>query len=142
VYERHPATLRHKGSVTRARAGPSAPNDAMPRRAVTSIAVALLLALAPSAALADGGAGDNQYQDPLAASPPKKHKKQQTSTAVTTTPAASTAPAAATAPASSSGSPASSRELPRTGAPAGLIGMSGLTLILAGAALRRRTAPQ
>ena len=114
----------------------------MPRRAVTSIAVALLLALAPGAAFADGGAGDNQYQDPLAASPPKKQKKKQTTTAVTTTPAASAAPAATTAPASASGSSASGGELPRTGAPAGLIGTSGLTLVLAGVSLRRRTAPQ
>jgi len=116
----------------------------MPRRAVTSIAIALLIASAPGAALADGGAGDNQYQDPLAASPPKKAKKKQTSTAVTTTPAAATAPAAAAAPApaSTSSSSVSGSELPRTGAPAGLIGMSGITLILAGVALRRRTVAQ
>ena len=114
----------------------------MPRRAVTSIAIALLIASAPGAALADGGAGDNQYQDPLAASPPKKPKKKQTPTAVTTTPAATTAPAAAAAPASTTSSSVSGSELPRTGAPAGLIGLSGVTLILAGVALRRRTVAQ
>ena len=115
----------------------------MPRRALTSIAVALLLALVPTAAFADG-AGDDQYQDPLVApAAPKTPKKKAATTApaTTSTPAATTAPVATTASASTSSS-ASQRELPRTGAPAGLVGLAGATLILSGAALRRRSAPQ
>jgi LPXTG-motif cell wall-anchored protein len=117
----------------------------MPRRALTSIAVAALLALTPAAAFADG-AGDEQYQDPLTApSAPKQTKKKASTAPSTTTPAATTAPAATTtAPTSSNTSSASgsAQELPRTGAPAGLIGLAGGALIASGAALRRRTASQ
>jgi hypothetical protein len=102
----------------------------------------------PAAAFADsgGGAGDQEYQDPLTAPAPPNHKHK---------PAPKTAPAAGVAPASSSGSPSSAtsapaagsssavaatNELPRTGAPAGLVGATGMALIGAGAAMRRRTA--
>jgi hypothetical protein len=115
----------------------------MPRRALTTIAASALLALAPASAFAQG-AGDEQYQDPLTApSAPAQTQQTQTTTAPSsssTTPAATAAPAATTAPASTQA--ASSQELPRTGAPAGLIGMAGATLILSGAALRRRIAAQ
>ena len=106
----------------------------------------LLLALVPATAFADG-AGDEQYQDPLAApTAPKKPKKKAATAPASTTPAATTTPAAATAPSSATGthttSPASAsaQELPRTGLPAGVIGLAGVTLIVSGAALRRRTA--
>ena len=116
----------------------------MPKRALTSLACVLLLATAPGAALADGGAGDNEYQDPLAAPAPKK---THTKAPVAKTPSAQVAPAAAAAPSSASTSAPpsaspSSGQLPRTGAPAGLIGLSGATMILAGVSLRRRTAQQ
>jgi LPXTG-motif cell wall-anchored protein len=101
------------------------------------MAVALLLALVPAIAFADG-AGDEQYQDPLTApSTPKKKKK-----AASTTPAATSAPASANATQTTSAPSASAQELPRTGAPAGLIGLAGATLIVSGAVLRRRTAQQ
>jgi LPXTG-motif cell wall-anchored protein len=119
----------------------------MSRRVITSTAVSLLLALTPATAFA-GGAGDEQYQDPLAApTAPKQPKKTTTTTApaTTTTPSATTAPATTSAPASTapaqSTSPGSA-ELPRTGAPAGLIGLGGAALIASGAALRRRSAAQ
>lgn len=108
--------------------------------------VALLLALVPATAFADG-AGDEQYQDPLTApAAPKKPKKKAATTTPTsapasTTPASASAPATASAP-SPSGASASSRELPRTGFPAGAIGLGGVALIASGAALRRRTASQ
>jgi hypothetical protein len=105
--------------------------------------VATLLALTPAAAFADG-AGDDQYQDPLTApTAPKQPKKKATTAPAATT----TTPAQAVAPTSTSGSqttvPAasgSSQELPRTGAPAGLIGLGGVMLVASGTALRRRTA--
>jgi LPXTG-motif cell wall-anchored protein len=121
----------------------------MPKRVLTSIVAVLLLALPPAAAFADGGAGDQQYQDPLTApSAPKQTKKKAATAPTSTTPAATTAPATTSAPASTSASPtssttsASSQELPRTGAPAGLIGLAGGALIASGAALRRRTTTQ
>src|SRR3954454_18642999 len=106
----------------------------MPRRTLSSLVVALLLAVVPASAFADG-AGDDQYQDPLAApSAPKKKKPTPSAAPVTSTPAANTAPAAAAAPASNS-----SQELPRTGAPSGLIGLGGALMIASGLALRSRT---
>jgi hypothetical protein len=115
------------------------------RRALTSIVVALLLASVPATAFADG-AGDQQYQDPLTApATPKKAKKQAAAAPVTTAPATTAAPAATTAPASSSGTPAASAsqgQLPRTGFPAGLVGLGGAVLAASGAALRRRTTTQ
>jgi hypothetical protein len=104
-----------------------------------------MLALVPATAFADG-AGDEQYQDPLAApTAPKKPKKKAAAAPTSTTPAATTAPQAASPPSSATvaqttASPA--RELPRTGLPAGLIGLAGITLIVSGAALRRRAASQ
>jgi LPXTG-motif cell wall-anchored protein len=116
---------------------------------LTTIAITLLLAFVPATAFADGGAGDNQYQDPLTAPAPKKPKKKATTTPAPSAPAATTAPATSTAPAAAapvSSSPSSasspSGELPRTGAPTDLVGLSGAALALAGLLLRRRTAPQ
>jgi LPXTG-motif cell wall-anchored protein len=110
----------------------------MRRRAVTSILVLLLLALVPGSAFADGGAGDQQYQDPFAApSAPKTPQKKPA-----TTPASSTTPAASTAPASSAPAAAADRQLPRTGAPTDLVGVAGLVLLGSGLVLRRRAASQ
>jgi LPXTG-motif cell wall-anchored protein len=106
------------------------------------MAVVLLLALAPAGAYA-GGAGDDQYQDPLTVPSTPKKKKQAASTAPSsTTPAATSAPAAATATQTTTAPSASSPELPRTGTPAGLVGLAGAGLIASGAVLRRRTASQ
>jgi LPXTG-motif cell wall-anchored protein len=112
------------------------------------MAIALLLALVPATAFADG-AGDDQYQDPLTApSTPKKKKKAASTAPASTAPAATTAPASTSAPAAATTSQtttapsASSRQLPRTGAPAGLVGLAGVTLIVSGGVLRRRTAWQ
>src|SRR4051795_11489178 len=58
----------------------------------------MLLAVVPATAFADG-AGDEQYQDPLAApTAPKKVKKQTAAAPVTTAPAATSAPATTAAP--------------------------------------------
>jgi LPXTG-motif cell wall-anchored protein len=102
----------------------------VPSRWLTILLVALLVApVAPTAALADG-AGDQQYQDPLAApTTPSKPKKK----AVVTAPAATT-PSAGTAPAASAPARA---QLPRTGAPAGLIALAGALMVVLGLALRR-----
>jgi hypothetical protein len=115
----------------------------MSRRGLTSIAVALLLAIVPATAFADGAA-DDQYQDPLAApTQPKQPKKA--ATAPTSAPAATSAPAGTSTQTSTSATQQTSvsrQELPRTGAPAGLIGLGGAGLIACGLALRRRTAEQ
>src|SRR3954447_680471 len=101
----------------------------MARRALISTTAALLLATTPAGAFADG-AGDNQYQDPLTApSTPKKAKKNASTApaaAPTTAPAATVAPTSTSSNVSSTSAPAATspaQQLPRTGAPAGLIGL-------------------
>ena len=117
----------------------------MSRRAFASTLAAVLIAALPATAFADG-AGDEQYQDPLAApTTPKKTPKKPSNTTTTTvaapTQTAAAAPTSATAGTGASGSESSSQqELPRTGAPADLIGLGGAAMIAAGLALRRRTA--
>src|SRR3954449_4182612 len=83
----------------------SATNDAMTRKGLTTMLVTALLAVVPATAFADG-AGDDQYQDPLAAptAPKKTTKKATTAPTATTQPAAAT-PATTAAPTSSSSTP-------------------------------------
>jgi LPXTG-motif cell wall-anchored protein len=116
-----------------------------PRR-IAAVAASLAVALAPAAARAQDGAGDQQYTDPFAGqSQPKPKPKptapaqqqtqpaQQQATPQTTTPA----PAPAPAPQQPA---ASSRELPRTGFDVIPVALVGVALVLAGLALRRRGA--
>ncbi len=91
----------------------------------------------PASALA-GGAGDDQYQDPFADQPAQT---QSSPAPQDSAPAQQAAPqtdsgSAAAAPSATPASPA----LPRTGADAGLTALGGGVLLLAGVALRRRTA--
>ena len=101
---------------------------------------ALLLALcAPAAALAQG-AGDEQYQDPFG---DEQSQSEPTPTA-TATPAPTQAPVTPSQPAPAptaapapSAAPSGGRQLPYTGADAGLLALAGAALVGAGLALRR-----
>ena len=135
-----------RGTLTR---GATLPSRGVPApRRIAAAAVSLAVALAPAAARAQDGAGDEQYTDPLAGqSQPKPKPKptqvqpvphqqlpsQQQAAPQTTTPAP--------APASSAQHPAaSSGELPRTGFDVIPVALVGLALVLAGLVLRRRGA--
>ena len=105
--------------------------------------MSLALALAPAAAHAQNGAGDEQYTDPFAGqSQPKPKAKpkpaspqqQAQPTQQQATPQAATPAPAAQAPA------AAPRELPRTGFDVVPVALIGVALVLAGLALRRRAA--
>jgi LPXTG-motif cell wall-anchored protein len=87
----------------------------------------------PASALA-GGAGDDQYQDPFADQPAQTQSSPAPQESAPAQQADSGS--AATAPSASPAAPA----LPRTGADAGLTALGGGALLLAGVALRRRTA--
>jgi hypothetical protein len=109
------------------------------RRCRTLLALALsALALAsPAAAIAQGGAGDEQYADPFG----KLDKKKK---------ASGNAPQTQSAPAQAQAQPqttqgqsiqtVTSSQLPRTGLPAGLVAAAGFTLLGSGALLRRAAA--
>lgn len=120
-----------------------------------------LLSLLSIAALAGGlaapaahaqGAGDEQYQDPFdstgsqGSSKPKPKpaptaQAPSTSSGSTTAqaPTATPAPAAPAATAAATADPAAAGELPRTGLDTRVALAAGLTLLLLGLALRRRT---
>jgi hypothetical protein len=102
-------------------------------RRILPLTCAVLLAL-PGTALA-GGAGDDQYQDPFADEPAQSEQPAQQA------PQAEAAPAPADpAQGADPAAPAASPALPRTGPDAGLTALGGGALLLAGLALRRRTA--
>jgi LPXTG-motif cell wall-anchored protein len=115
-------------------------------RIATLVATAAL-ALSPAAALAQNGAGDQQYSDPFAGqSAPSKPKAstpaQATAPATAQTqaaPAPSTTPAAPAAPAAAAPA-ATSPQLPRTGFDVLPLALLGVALIGAGALLLRRRA--
>jgi hypothetical protein len=102
---------------------------------------ALLLALAPPAAALAQGAGDEQYQDPFG--------DEQSQPTPTATPAPAQAPAtpsqsqaapaqtATPTPQSPAPGPGGGRQLPYSGADAGLLALAGAALLGAGLALRR-----
>ena len=120
------------------------------RRRIAAVLAVLAVGVAPGAAFAQsGGAGDDQYIDPIGGNSQQQNSGNSgnsngssgsssngsTGPALSNSPAlsAQASPSTAAAPAASSG-----QELPRTGLDAGLVAAAGLTLLLAGAALRRR----
>jgi hypothetical protein len=112
------------------------------RRRIAAVLAVLAVGVAPGAALAQsGGAGDDQYVDPIGGNGQQQGNNgsntssggNSTGPALSNTPALSAQASPSAAPAATSG-----QTLPRTGLDAGVIAAFGLTLLLAGAALRRR----
>jgi LPXTG-motif cell wall-anchored protein len=135
-----------RGTLTR---GATLPSRGVPApRRIAAVAATFAVALAPAAARAQDGAGDQQYTDPFAGqSQPKPKPKptapaqQQTQPAQQQTQPQTTAPAPAAAPAATAQQTgASARELPRTGFDVIPVALVGVALVLAGLALRRRSA--
>jgi LPXTG-motif cell wall-anchored protein len=131
-----------RGTLTR---GATLPSRGVPApRRIAAVAATLAVALAPAAARAQDGAGDQQYTDPFAGQSQPKPKPKPTAPAQQQTQPAqqqTTAPAPAAAPAAATQQTgASSRELPRTGFDVIPVALVGVALVLAGLALRRRSA--
>jgi LPXTG-motif cell wall-anchored protein len=113
---------------------------------ITALLVTSALALSPAAALAQNGAGDEQYSDPFSgSSTPSKPKTQSSPTPAQPAPhqqvpsspqatPATPAPTAAFGPAAS----APGAQLPRTGADVLPLVLLGVVLLGAGVALLRR----
>jgi hypothetical protein len=103
----------------------------------------LTLAVAPAAAHAQNGAGDQQYQDPFAGGAPTQTapKAQKPSAPLAQAPPATSTPAApAPQAAAATAAPAAQGQLPRTGLDVRVVAGAGLVLLLAGIALRLRPA--
>jgi LPXTG-motif cell wall-anchored protein len=107
------------------------------------VAVILAVALVPAAALAQNGAGDEQYQDPFAggsSQPAAKPKPKPQPTQQQSQPAQQATPQPTTTASSSQQPAARSGELPRTGFDLVPVALAGAALVAAGLALRRRAA--
>jgi LPXTG-motif cell wall-anchored protein len=117
------------------------------RRRITALLAVLAVAVAPAAAPAQsGGAGDDQYVDPIGGSPQTQNggggssgsgssgsNGSSTAPSLSASPSLSSTQAPAAAPAATGGN-----TLPRTGFDAGAMAALGFTLLLMGLGLRRR----
>jgi LPXTG-motif cell wall-anchored protein len=118
------------------------PSGRVPARSRTAtLAATAMLALSPAAALAQNGAGDQQYSDPFsgqsAPSTPKPHASPtQASPAPAQQAQASPSVPTTTATAPATGAPAA--QLPRTGFDVVPLALLGAALIGAGLLLLRR----
>ena len=133
-----------RGTLTRSATLPS-PGVPAPHR-IAAAAVTLAVALTPATALAQNGAGDEQYTDPFAngsqqpAKPKPKSQPQQTTTQQqSTTPQTTAQPQTTTQQAApSTQSSSDPKELPRTGFDLIPLALLGVALVAAGLLLRRR----
>jgi LPXTG-motif cell wall-anchored protein len=113
------------------------------RRRIAAVLAVVAVASAPSAALAQsGGAGDDQYVDPIGGNTQKQGGGGSNSNGTSTGPTLSSTPSLSAS--SSQPAPAAPVEqtLPRTGFDAGALAAIGLALLLTGLALRRRLADE
>jgi hypothetical protein len=119
------------------------------RRRIAAALAVVAVGVAPGAALAQsGGAGDDQYVDPIGGNTQQHNGGGSKGSggsgsggSTSTGPALSATPtlsAQAGQPAAGAPAASSAQTLPRTGLDAWLVAAAGLTLLLTGAALRRR----
>jgi LPXTG-motif cell wall-anchored protein len=111
------------------------------RRRIAALAAAVAVAIAPGAALAqNGGAGDEQYEDPFQTETTPKATTQAKPTPVQPVPHQQlpeqdqAEPQAEAAPSAQTGG----GELPRTGLDLAPLALVGIALVAAGLVLRRR----
>jgi LPXTG-motif cell wall-anchored protein len=119
--------------------GATVPSRGVPaRRRIAALAAALTVAAAPGVALAQNGAGDEQYQDPFQTTPAPKATTKPKPTPVQPVPhqQVQTPQPQPTATATQTGG--SGGQLPRTGLDLAPLGLAGIALVAAGLVLRRR----
>jgi LPXTG-motif cell wall-anchored protein len=107
------------------------------RRRIAAVLAVLAVAVAPATALAQSGAGDDQYVDPIGGGGGQT-QPSQSAPAPSSGPSLSTSPSLNSAPATSAAPAATGPQLPRTGFDAGVVAAAGFALLLTGLALRRR----
>ena len=106
---------------------------------LAALAAGAIALAAPAAALAQS-AGDEQYADPFGNVEKKKSSSNQGSSGTQGQTGQSTGSQPQAQTAQSQTQSTSSTELPRTGAPAGLLAATGAALLGSGGLLRRRVA--
>jgi LPXTG-motif cell wall-anchored protein len=132
-----------RGTLTR---GATLPSPGVPAsRRIAALVVSLAIAVAPATALAQNGAGDEQYTDPFAggSQQPAKPKPKPQPTQVKPVPhqqVQSSQQSAQQSASSSQQAAPSAAQLPRTGFDVIPVALVGVALVAAGLLLRRRAA--
>jgi hypothetical protein len=120
------------------------------RRRIAAVLAVLAVGIAPGAALAQsGGAGDDQYVDPIGGNS-QQHKSGSNSSGgggsngptLSSTPTLSAQASPTTTTSAAQPVASAAQTLPRTGVDVGVVAAIGAVLLLAGVALRRRLADE
>jgi LPXTG-motif cell wall-anchored protein len=108
------------------------------RRRIAALAAILAIAAAPGVALAQNGAGDEQYEDPFQTTPAPKATTKPKPTPVQPVPHQQVQTQQQPQPTATTTQTGGGGELPRTGLDLAPLALAGIALVAAGLVLRRR----
>jgi LPXTG-motif cell wall-anchored protein len=119
--------------------GATVPSRGVPaRRRIAALAAILAVAVAPGVALAQNGAGDEQYEDPFQTTPAPKATTKPKPTPVQPVPHQQVQTQQEPQPTATATQTGGGGELPRTGLDLAPLVLAGIALVAAGLVLRRR----
>lgn len=119
--------------------GATVPSRGVPaRRRIAALAATLTVAAAPGVALAQNGAGDEQYEDPFQTTPAPKATTKPKPTPVQPVPHQQVQTQQQPQPTATATQTGGGGELPRTGLDLAPLALAGIALVAAGLVLRRR----
>jgi LPXTG-motif cell wall-anchored protein len=119
--------------------GATVPSRGVPaRRRIAALASILAVAVAPGVALAQNGAGDEQYEDPFQTTPAPKATTKPKPTPVQPVPHQQVQTQQQPQPTATTTQTGGGGELPRTGLDLAPLVLAGIALVAAGLVLRRR----
>lgn len=119
--------------------GATVPSRGVPaRRRIAALAAILAVAVAPGVALAQNGAGDEQYEDPFQTTPAPKATTKPKPTPVQPVPHQQVQTQQEPQPTATTTQTGGGGELPRTGLDLAPLVLAGIALVAAGLVLRRR----
>lgn len=119
--------------------GATVPSRGVPaRRRIAALAAILAVAVAPGVALAQNGAGDEQYEDPFQTTPAPKATTKPKPTPVQPVPHQQVQTQQQPQPTATTTQTGGGGELPRTGLDLAPLVLAGIALVAAGLVLRRR----
>jgi hypothetical protein len=108
------------------------------RRRIAALAAALAVAVTPGVALAQNGAGDEQYEDPFQTTPAPKATTKPKPTPVQPVPHQQVQTPHPQPAATATQTGGGGGQLPRTGLDLTRLALAGIALVAAGLVLRRR----
>ena len=119
--------------------GATVPSRGVPARSrIAALAATAAVAAAPGVALAQNGAGDEQYEDPFQTTPAPKATTKPKPTPVKPVPHQQVQTQQQPEPTATATQTGAGEELPRTGLDLAPLALAGIALVAAGLVLRRR----